>query len=414
MSTPRGTPLGTPIIGKRGHVFSVSTPEVEPETGQPLPPFPFEARTKKPVTECVSDPFDVRCKIKPPADSAAKDKSGGEEEEPVWQRRLSLLFVPPTEDELEPEKEPEETTRLLPAITTPYILRKQSVDSVASPPISRRKDREERANKKKEKEASKKERQAREKLIKEEAKQSRTNLEEENKRREEERRKKEKEEAKKTDSKFSRLRRSFSDDPVSSSSSMGSSEEDEEKEKEEEEEGKEHLDDYTSWDDTICSNRSAYFKKYYTQRGVIGKAAEEDKEAGFRSPFEASHNSLSSLIRERMGKTPPSQEKTSQLGLVVLVVVLLVVIVVGISLTHYFYHLHLLELSIFNRIKFYEGPRHLEVYDPTWKPRHHPAHGDQPAQTLHPRGLHRLPPLPAGREPTPFRTTASTTTSTRR
>ncbi|XP_063844080.1 ensconsin-like isoform X2 [Scylla paramamosain] len=361
MSTPRGTPLGTPIIGKRGHVFSVSTPEVEPETGQPLPPFPFEARTKKPVTECVSDPFDVRCKIKPPADSAAKDKSGGEEEEPVWQRRLSLLFVPPTEDELEPEKEPEETTRLLPAITTPYILRKQSVDSVASPPISRRKDREERANKKKEKEASKKERQAREKLIKEEAKQSRTNLEEENKRREEERRKKEKEEAKKTDSKFSRLRRSFS-----------------------------------------------------TQRGVIGKAAEEDKEAGFRSPFEASHNSLSSLIRERMGKTPPSQEKTSQLGLVVLVVVLLVVIVVGISLTHYFYHLHLLELSIFNRIKFYEGPRHLEVYDPTWKPRHHPAHGDQPAQTLHPRGLHRLPPLPAGREPTPFRTTASTTTSTRR
>ena len=26
------------------------------------------------------------------------------------------------------------------------------------------------------------------------------------------------------------------------------------------------------------------------------------------------------------------------------------------------------QLSIFNRIKFYEGPRHLEVYDPTWKP----------------------------------------------
>ena len=97
-------------------------------------------------------------------------------------------------------------------------------------------------------------------------------------------------------------------------------------------------------------------------------------------------------------------------------VVLLVVIVVGISLTSYFYHLHLLEvrrwveckmifsltlifflifllnvflillllffsiqpfdysphlppqLSIFNRIKFYEEDRLLEVYDPQWKP----------------------------------------------
>lgn len=259
--------------------------------------------------------------------------------------------------------ETEETTRLLPAISTPHILRKQSVDSVASPPISRRKDRQERANKKKGKEASKKERQAREQIREE--RHSRINFEKENNRREEERRKKEKEEARKSDTKFSRLRRSFSDDPASSSSSMDSSE-DEEKE----EEGRELGDDYTSWDDTICSNRSAYFKKYYTQRGVIGKAAEaEDKELGFGSPFEASHNSLSSLIRERMGKTPPGQgKKTSQLGLVVLVVVLLVVIVVGISLTHYFYHLHLLELSIFNRIKFYEGERHLEVYDPTWRP----------------------------------------------
>ncbi|XP_045122337.1 uncharacterized protein LOC123510913 isoform X2 [Portunus trituberculatus] len=314
-STPKGTPKGTPIIGKRGHVFSVSTPDVEPETGQPLP-FPFE-RTKKPVTECLSDPFEVRRKIKPLTEPVLKEKSGGEEEEPVWQRRLSLLFVPPTEDELEPEKEPEETTRLLPALITPLILRKQSVDSVASPPISRRKDRLERAIKKKEKEASKKERQAREKLIREEARQPRINFEEENNKREEERKKKEKEEPRRAEAKFSRLRNSFS-----------------------------------------------------TQRGVIGKAAEaEDKEESFRSPFEASHNSLSSLIRERMGKTPPGQgKKTTQLGLVVLVVVLLVVIVVGISLTHYFYHLHLLELSIFNRIKFYEGPRHLEVYDPTWKP----------------------------------------------
>lgn len=150
---------------------------------------------------------------------------------------------------------------------------------------------------------------------------------------------------------------------------MDSSEEEEEEDEKEEEEvgdGKDPADD-SNWDDTICSNRSAYFKKYYSQRGVIGRSA-EDKESGFKSPFGTSHNSLSSLIREKMGKTPPQDKSGIQIGLVVLVVVLLVVIVVGISLTSYFYHLHLLELFIFKCIKFYEETRILEMYDESWKP----------------------------------------------
>ncbi|KAG0715132.1 Myogenesis-regulating glycosidase [Chionoecetes opilio] len=47
---------------------------------------------------------------------------------------------------------------------------------------------------------------------------------------------------------------------------------------------------------------------------------------------------------------------------------MLVVIVVSICLVSYFYHLHLLELSIFNRFRFYEKTRFLEVYDAAWKP----------------------------------------------
>ncbi|XP_069181494.1 myogenesis-regulating glycosidase-like isoform X3 [Procambarus clarkii] len=125
-------------------------------------------------------------------------------------------------------------------------------------------------------------------------------------------------------------------------------------------------DDYTSWDDTICSNRSAYFKMYYSQRGIIGGNREESKSKALQP---SSHNSLSSLIQEKMGKpNTPATKTRAEIGLMVLVVLLFVTIVLGISLTTYFYNLHLLELSIFNCIKFYESPRILEIYNAEWKP----------------------------------------------
>ncbi|XP_050732546.1 uncharacterized protein LOC127006577 isoform X8 [Eriocheir sinensis] len=408
-STPKVTPKGTPIIGKRGHVFSVSTPEVEPETGHPSPLIPSEAvRMRRHVKECEGDPLDQRRRIKPPTgenikDDSDKDKAegGGDGDEPVWQRRLSLLFIPPTENELEePEKEPEETTRLLPKNIQPHILRKQSIDSLCyTPPRSRKKEREERAARKRERDEEKKrEREREEKERERKEREEKEAKEREEKERELARKEKEKtssskrnkkveeeeedlqpariiyederrgKEKKESNAKFSRLRRSSISDAPSSSSSSHATSEEEEEEDEEENEQEPGGDDYTSWDDTICSNRSAYFKKYYTQRGVIGKSPDEI-DGSFKSPFEASHNSLSSLIREKMGKLSPGQGKKGvQVGLVVLVVVLLVIIVTGISLTTYFYKLHLLELSIFNRIKFFESPRHLMVYDPTWEP----------------------------------------------
>ncbi|KAG0715133.1 hypothetical protein GWK47_012648 [Chionoecetes opilio] len=101
IGTPKVTPKGTPIIGKRGHVFSVSTPDVMPATGQPLPLISLLAPRGS-----ILDPFELRRKIRPAAGAEGREEPGDweEEDEPVWQKRLSLLFIPPTEDELEPDK----------------------------------------------------------------------------------------------------------------------------------------------------------------------------------------------------------------------------------------------------------------------------------------------------------------------
>ncbi|CAL4093313.1 unnamed protein product, partial [Meganyctiphanes norvegica] len=128
-------------------------------------------------------------------------------------------------------------------------------------------------------------------------------------------------------------------------------------------------DDEPRWDDTICSNRSSYFKLYYGLHRGVGEKTEGK---GSASRYSTTQNSLTSLIREKMGQNQPPpaapQRTKADIGLMVLVVFLFIIIVVGISLIYYFYHQHLLELKIFNRLKFTEDGRILHIYNDEWKP----------------------------------------------
>ncbi|XP_042884436.1 cell surface glycoprotein 1-like [Penaeus japonicus] len=98
---PNATPQGTPIIGERGHIFTISSAVPDDPIAKNLPrresgPDPNPLVKRRPST-------------KTPVTSPKED-----DEEPVWQRRLSQLFVPPREDEFDHEKELQETTSLLP------------------------------------------------------------------------------------------------------------------------------------------------------------------------------------------------------------------------------------------------------------------------------------------------------------
>ncbi|KAK8721022.1 hypothetical protein OTU49_012949 [Cherax quadricarinatus] len=325
------SPSGSPIIKERAHVFTI-VPSVKREAvGAPQKPAT--------VVPCEGDPFDQRRKISPSASLQSEEVE--EDKEPVWQRRLSQLFVPPTDNELEPEKEPEESSQLLPKPPSGLILQKQVSSSSSSLDNQPKKDKEaDRGSERKKRESRRKVGVTEEKdkpknqprIIFQDAKV-----------------KKEEEELPAPGT---------LDDAHGSDASSSLSTSDEEDAA---------ADDYTSWDDTICSNRSAYFKKYYTQRGIIGGNRGEDK--SIKVFAAASENSLSSLIREKMGKSQqPARKTRADLGLMVLVLSLFIIIVLGISLTTYFYNLHLLELSIFNCIKFYETPRILEIYNKDWKP----------------------------------------------
>ncbi|KAG7159417.1 hypothetical protein Hamer_G004042, partial [Homarus americanus] len=93
--TDQVSPLGTPIIGRRGHIFTISTPVTEDVVMRPQP------QSQKAVP-CEGDPFDQRRKMTSAPNTPRQDEE--DDKEPVWQRRLSLLFVPPTENELDTEK----------------------------------------------------------------------------------------------------------------------------------------------------------------------------------------------------------------------------------------------------------------------------------------------------------------------
>ncbi|XP_045601299.1 uncharacterized protein [Procambarus clarkii] len=320
------TPSGTPTTVDRG-VFTISPP-VKGNVSHPL-------LTQKAVP-CEGDPFDQRRKIS----SASITHPEGEEgdHEPVWQRRLSQLFVPPTDNDLDPEHEAEESSQLLPKSSSALILQKRVTpdSSPSSSPGDQRREPERG-----------RERKRREGVVRKEQGKPKTQsriifLDDKYQQQEEE---------------VPAAPKAVVDDIDSdASSSIHTSDEEEEP----------GGDDYTSWDDTICSNRSAYFKMYYSQRGIIGGNREESKSKALQP---SSHNSLSSLIQEKMGKpNTPATKTRAEIGLMVLVVLLFVTIVLGISLTTYFYNLHLLELSIFNCIKFYESPRILEIYNAEWKP----------------------------------------------
>ncbi|XP_071530434.1 uncharacterized protein [Panulirus ornatus] len=288
-SPPTGTPIGTPIIGKGGHIFTISTPVTEED----LP-----IRPPRKAVACEGDPFDQRRKVTPVPPVPVED----ENTEPVWQRRLSLLFVPPTDNDLEPDKVEEETSSLLPKSSpTLHLKKKLSTESQGSP-VSHRKEKEREAGR---------ERKRKEGVVQ--------------KQQEEPRRRKQ------------QPRIVFQD------------------EQEQEEPDVSYLTGIDDDDDS-------------SQRGIIGGNRTEDLKS--KLSYASSQNSLSSLIREKMGKPQMSMSKktTADLGLMVLVVVLLIIIIVGITLTTYFYNLHLLELSIFNCIKFYETPRILEIYDAEWSP----------------------------------------------
>ncbi|KAK3864537.1 hypothetical protein Pcinc_029805 [Petrolisthes cinctipes] len=443
------SPLGTPIIGSMGHVFCVSTPEVDPENPQALPPLPSTPMKKKPIQECVGDPFDQKRKAMATGSEEGGERgTGGSEDrggdEPVWQRRLSQLFVPPSDSELQNDKEPEETSLLLPKSTPPLV---KKTSHPHTPPTHRdsRKDSSKREVKEKQKRDSKEIQRWEDSSHKRENKDQRWEWEEEKEKEREEVKEKEREREEsierqrkkgrnESDNSFSdyrgdkvekerlkdeedlwqekrwkersqplgreeRTKRSTTASPRKPKTSRIFFQDDEydinkRKESDEDiphfgkwdpesnsdesrrssspaglsEEEEAGGDDYTSWDDTICSNRSSYFKMYYNPRGIIGKS--EEKENRLKAALASSHNSLSSLIREKMGSADPNGGKKTRgdIGLMLLVAVLFIIIVVGISLTTYFYKLHLLELSIFNRLKFLEDPRHLKIYAPgTWE-----------------------------------------------
>ncbi|XP_042239186.1 myogenesis-regulating glycosidase-like isoform X2 [Homarus americanus] len=295
--TDQVSPLGTPIIGRRGHIFTISTPVTEDVVMRPQP------QSQKAVP-CEGDPFDQRRKMTSAPNTPRQDEE--DDKEPVWQRRLSLLFVPPTENELDTEKE-EETCQLLPSVTSVAVLPKRlSVDSNHSPALQR-KDKDTDTGEENSKRRKEGVSQSENPVVLEKPKPQQRII--------------------------------FQDTKH-----------------EEEEEGTLFIPSYVNNDHNS------------SHRGIIGGNRGEDTKS--KASHASSHNSLSSLIQERMGKPQVTQLKRTraELGLMVLVAALFIVIVVGITLTSYFYNLHLLELSIFNRIKFYETPRILEIYDATWSP----------------------------------------------
>ncbi|XP_037784367.1 uncharacterized protein LOC119580339 isoform X1 [Penaeus monodon] len=332
---PNATPQGTPIIGERGHIFTISSA---------VPDDPISKNPPKRESGPDQNPFEKRRpSLKTPATPPKED-----DDEPVWQRRLSQLFVPPREDEFDHEKELQETTFLLPKDSPKLKPRRPATPTDEILPS----DHAHKPSSAAHAHAEKKGKGERHDKVPE----GKINFKDERKKR---KNKKIEEDDADRLSVLDKLESGRHDSDFESSSSSSSSSSDSDND---EEAGG---DDYMSWDDTICSNRSAYFKMYYTQRGVIGAQADNKSKASRAS----SQNSLSSLIRERMGKPDTPKSKTrADFGLMVLVAFLFIIIVVGISLTTYFYNLHLLELSIFSQIKFFEAPRILEIYNPDWKP----------------------------------------------
>ncbi|XP_068239473.1 uncharacterized protein [Palaemon carinicauda] len=363
----RSSIIPKPVVGEGGHIFKVTTKP--PDTLRPALPSVAAAQKSKAAEP---NPLSRRRGRKEPMTLTPPPKS--DSEEPVWQRRLSLLFVPPNESDLQNESEPEECSKLLPPSFSPVSKRKPKEDAIrltdlkkgepAEAPRERhankssdRKKTEETPNRGRGREEG--ERGAGGGVSKSN---NRINFSEEvfrPKHRSRRERQDSEDELQLSDIEQIEEGRD-SDDLSTRSSSNGDDDEDEE------EEG--FRDGYTSWDDTICSNRSAYFKLYYSQRGVIGGNRGEDTKS--RASRASSHNSLSELIREKMGRPqlPVNKKTRADLGLMILVGVLFIVIVVGISLTSYFYNLHLLEMTIFSSIKFFEKSRVLQIYNPSWEP----------------------------------------------
>ncbi|XP_063602141.1 myogenesis-regulating glycosidase-like isoform X2 [Penaeus indicus] len=286
---PNATPQGTPIIGERGHIFTISSA---------VPDDPISKNHPRKESGPDLNPFEKRRPSgKTPVTSPKED-----EDEPVWQRRLSQLFVPPREDEFDHEKELQETTFLLPKDSPKLKPRRPATPTDEILPSDHAHKPSSSAHAHAEKGKSDRHDKAPEGKI---------NFKDVRKKR---------------------------------------------KNKKIEEDDADRL----SVLDKLESGRHDS-----TQRGVIGAQADNKSKASRAS----SQNSLSSLIRERMGKPDSPKSKTrADLGLMVLVVFLFIIIVVGISLTTYFYNLHLLELSIFSQIKFFEAPRILEIYNPDGKP----------------------------------------------
>lgn len=365
----RSSIIPKPVVGEGGHIFKVTT-----EPPDALRPASRAAQKNKGAEP---NPLSRRRTRKEPA---LTPPPKGDNEEPIWQRRLSLLFVPPSESDLQNDSEdtqpkspePEETSKLLPAFSPGPKRKAAKEDAIRLNDLNKEaagegpRDRHSKSNDRKRKDeekASRGEGGEEERVAGGEVPKSnnRINFSEEvlrpkRKRRE---RKDSDDEVKLSDIEHIE-EGGDSDDLSGRSSSDGESDPDDE------EEG--FRDGYTSWDDTICSNRSAYFKLYYSQRGVIGGNRGEDTRS--KASRASSHNSLSSLIREKMGRPqlPTNKKSRADLGLMILVAVLFIIIVVGISLTSYFYNLHLLEMTIFSSIKFFEKSRVLQIYNPTWEP----------------------------------------------
>ncbi|XP_018014655.1 uncharacterized protein LOC108671600 isoform X2 [Hyalella azteca] len=109
-----------------------------------------------------------------------------------------------------------------------------------------------------------------------------------------------------------------------------------------------------AYEDSICSNRSAYFKRFYRQSGNFDAAEQQP----------SNFNSIASLVREK-NKMPAVEEKKKKppedYQNLALSIILLTIIVILITLIYHYYHLHILSVFIFDRIKIVEADRVMEV-----------------------------------------------------
>ncbi|XP_066961585.1 uncharacterized protein [Macrobrachium rosenbergii] len=320
----RSSIIPKPVVGEGGHIFKVTT-----EPPDALRPASRAAQKNKGAEP---NPLSRRRTRKEPA---LTPPPKGDNDEPIWQRRLSLLFVPPSESDLQNDSEdtqpkspePEETSKLLPAFSPGPKRKAAKEDAIRLNDLNKEaagegpRDRHSKSNDRKRKDeekASRGEGGEEERVAGGEVPKSnnRINFSEEVLR-----------------PKRKRRERKDSDDEVKLSDI-------------------EHIEEGGD----------------SSQRGVIGGNRGEDTRS--KASRASSHNSLSSLIREKMGRPqlPTNKKSRADLGLMILVAVLFIIIVVGISLTSYFYNLHLLEMTIFSSIKFFEKSRVLQIYNPTWEP----------------------------------------------